>query len=62
MPKIIEKIYDITPGIQKVLTDTSEIPLKQINDKDNKIFINFLEKLNFENYKAKRGEFKSGRH
>ena len=27
-PKNIEKIYNIAPGFQKVLTDTSNIPLK----------------------------------
>ena len=37
---IVEKIYNITPGIQKVLTETSNIPLKKLNGKDNEIFIN----------------------
>ena len=60
--KINEKIPDITPGIQNVLTDTSNIPLKNLNDKDREIFSNILESLNFENYKAIRGESKSGRY
>ena len=56
------KKFNITPGIQKVLTDTSNIPLKKINDQDNEIFINILESLDFENYKAIRGESKSVRY
>ena len=60
--KIIEKVYNITPGIQKVLTDTSNIPIKQLNDQDRGIFINILESLNFESYKAIRGESKSSRY
>ena len=60
--KINGRKFYITPGIQKVLTDTSNIPLEKLNDKDNEIFINFWESLDFEKYKAKRGEFKSGRY
>ena len=60
--KINEKIYNITPGIQKVLNGTSNIPMKELNDKDREIFINVLESLDFENYKAIRGESKSGRY
>ena len=29
-PNINEETYSITPGIQKVLTDTSRLPLKKI--------------------------------
>ena len=32
--KINEKVHNITPGIQKVLTDTSNIPIKGLNDQD----------------------------
>ena len=60
--KINENIYDITPGIQKFLTKTSNIPLKKLNDKDRDRFNNLLESLNFENYKAIRGESESGRN
>ena len=56
-----ENINEITPDIQKILTDTSNIPLKKINGKDREICINILESLDFENYQAKRGESKSGR-
>ena len=60
--KIDEKIIDITPGIQKVLTDKTNIALKQLNDEDRDIFTKILENLNFENYKPLRGESKSGRY
>ena len=50
--RINEKIHNITPGIQKVKTDTSNIPLKKLNDKDKEIINNILESLDFENYKA----------
>ena len=61
-PKINEKIHNITPGIQKVKIETSNIPIKQLHDQDKGIFINNLECLNFESYKAIRGESKSGRY
>ena len=32
--KINKKVFDITPCIQKVLPDTSNIPMKNPNDKD----------------------------
>ena len=60
--KINENIHDITPGIQKVLTVTSNIPLKRLNDQDREIYNNILESLNIENYKAIRGESKPGRY
>ena len=60
--KIIEKVHNKTPGIQKELTDTSNIPIKQLNDQDRGMFINILESLNFESYNAFRGESKSGRY
>ena len=58
--KLMRKVYDITPGIQKVLTGTSNIPMKKLNDQDREKIINILENLDFENYKAIRGESKSG--
>ena len=36
--------------------------MKKLNDQDREIFINILENLDFENYKAIRGESKSGRY
>ena len=60
--EVNDKKFNITPGIQKVLTDTSNIPRKKLNDKDREIFNKILESLGFENHKAKRGEPKSGRY
>ena len=53
--KISEKVYDLTPGIQKVLTEPSNIPMKKLNDQDRELFTNILEGVKFENYKAIRG-------
>ena len=61
-PKINEKVHNITPGIQKVLTETSNIPLKKLNNRDREIHINILESLDLKNFKAIRGESKSGRY
>ena len=60
--KINENVFDITQGIQKVLTDTSNIPIKKLNDQDRVIFNNILECLDIKNYKPVRGESKSGRY
>ena len=60
--KINENVFDITRGIQKVLTDTSNIPIKKLNDQDREIFNYILESLDFKNYKPVRGESKSGRY
>ena len=60
--KINEKIYDITPGFQKVLTDTSNIPMTKINYNDREVFTNILESLDVDKYKAIRGESESGRY
>ena len=61
-PKINEKIYNITPGIQKVLTETSNIPVKKLNNEDEDIFNKILKSLDFENYKPICGESKSSRY
>ena len=59
--KIHEDVCDITPRIQKVLTDTSKIPMKKINDQVKEIFTN-IRKPRFEKYKAIGDESKSGRY
>ena len=59
--EINDKKYNITPGIQKVLTDTSNIPIKKFEDKDKEKFNNILRSLEFDNYEAIRGESNSGR-
>ena len=57
-----DKKFNITPGIQRIVTDTSNIPLKKLNDKVNERFINILKILEFEDYKKTCGEFISGKH
>ena len=48
--------------MQKVLTDTSNITIKNLYDEDRELFINIFESLDSENYKAIRGESKLGRY
>ena len=60
--KINENVFDITQGIQKVVTDTSNIPIKKLNDQDRETYNNILESLNLKKYKPVRGESKSGRY
>ena len=54
--------FNITPGFQKVLTDTSNIPTKTLNDQNREKFIITLENFVFGIYKAIRGESKSSRY
>ena len=61
-PKTNEKIHIITPDIRKVLTETSNIPLKKLNDEHRDTFIKISKSLDFKNYKAIRGESKSSRY
>ena len=60
--KIGENISEITPGIQKVFTQTSDKPLKKLNNQEREVYNNILEILDFENYKPISGESKSGRY
>ena len=60
--KINDKIFKIPKSIHKVLTETSNIPIKQLNDEDREVFNNILENLNFAKYKPIAGESKSGRN
>ena len=59
--KIIEDVYNVSDNLQNVFTNTSNIPLKKLKDKDKQRCYNILESPNFENYKAIRGETKSTR-
>ena len=45
-----------------MFTRTSTIPLKILNDNNREKFNDILESLDFENFKAIRGESKSGRY
>ena len=60
--KIIDKIYNISDDLQDVFTNTTNVPLKKLNDKDSEKYKITLGKLDFENYKAIRGENKSARY
>ena len=60
--RINQKVFHITPGIQKVLPDTSNIPMKKLNNKDREKFIRILESLDFENYIAIPCESNSSRY
>ena len=55
-------IYNISDDLQNVFTNTSNIPLKKVNDKDRELYRNILESPIFEKYKAIRGETKSARY
>ena len=57
--EIKDKKFKITPGVQKVSTDTSNIPMKKLNDKDREIFISISQSQDFEKYKSIRGESES---
>ena len=60
--KINGNKYNITPGLQRVFTETSNTPLTNLNDKDIETYVKILTNLTFENYKAVSGENKSGRY
>ena len=60
--KINDNVFNITQGIQKVLTDKTKISIKKLSNQDRETFNNILESLDFKNYKATRGESKSGRY
>ena len=57
-----DKKINITQGIQNVFTQTSNIPLKKLNNQKREIYNNILETLDFKKYKPKSGESKSGRY
>ena len=56
------KIYNITQGVQNVFTQTSNVPLKKLDNQERDKYNKNLETLDFENYKPTRGESKSGRY
>ena len=49
--EINDKKINITPGIRKIFTETSNIPVKQLNDEDREIYNNTLKTLDFATYK-----------
>ena len=60
--EIIENFFDVSANLRIFFTDTSNIPLKNLNGEDREIYNNSFETLDFENYKPTRGETKSGRY
>ena len=58
--EINENIYNITPGLQKVLVDQSYDTAKSMTDKDNLIFRDSLQKTGYYNRKRTKGRL-SGR-
>ena len=60
--EINNKKYNITRGIQNVFTQSSNIPLKKLNNREREIYNNIWETIDFEIYKPIRGESKSGRY
>ena len=58
--EINDKEFNITPNLQKVFTQTSNVPQKKLNDQEWEIYKDILKTFNFENYKPKSGENKSG--
>ena len=60
--EINDKNFNVTPNLQKVFTQTSNIPLKKLNDQEWEIYKNILETYNFEKYTPKFGENKSSRY
>ena len=60
--EINDKKFNITKGIQNVFTQTSNIPLKKLNNQEREIYNKILETLDFGLYKPKSGESKSGRY
>ena len=47
--KIIDKIYNINDDLPDVFTNTTNVPLKKLNEKDREKYKIILGKLDFEN-------------
>ena len=56
------EIFNITPNLQKVFTDTTGKSLKKLTKKENQTYKKLLNTLNYENYRPKHGEVNSGRY
>ena len=54
--------FNITPNLQNVFTDTTGKSLKKLTKKENQTYKKLLQTLDYENYKPKYGENKSGRY
>ena len=60
--KIKGKVYNITPNLQNVFTDTTGKSLKKLDKSEIITYKQLLKTLNYKNYKPKFGENKSGRY
>ena len=57
--KIVGKKYDITPGLQKVFTDTKYETVKSMSDTEKVVFKDILLKTNYYNRKLLKGKLSS---
>ena len=55
------KNFNITTNLQNVFTDTTGKSVKKLDKTENRTYKKLLQTLNYENYKPKFGENKSGR-
>ena len=60
--EINENIFDLTPNLLKVFTDTSGKSIKKLNKNEEITYKKLLQTLDYPNYKPKGGEAKSGRY
>ena len=56
------KIFNITPNLQNIFTDTIGKSLKKLHKMEKVTNYKHLKTLNYENYKPKSGEINSGRY
>ena len=60
--KIKGKVYNTTPNLQNVFTDTTGKSLKKLDQMEIITYKQLLKTLNYKNYKPEFGENKSGRY
>ena len=58
--KIYENEYNLTPGLQKVFTDTKYETAKPMSDRESVVFRDILQETNYNKYKPGKGKM-SGR-
>ena len=60
--EISEDVYNIGTNLQKVFTDTSEKPLKNLSELDAVMYKHILTSLSYDDYIPRHGEIKSRRY
>ena len=60
--KITQDVNDLSTNLQSVFTDTTEKPLKKLNDVDRVMYKNISSRLYLEKHKPISAESKSGRY